>query len=391
MEINEKSDIQTVQVSRNPYRDTDETFPKLGFGGMRLPEKDGKIDREQAQKMVDYAMSCGVNYFDTAYMYHEGESETFLGHALAKYSRTSFFVADKMPTYMLTSEADCERIFEEQLRRTGLEYFDFYLMHWLNGAHWEIAKRYHVWDFLIRMREKGKIRRIGFSFHGDSDKLKEIAQTYPWDMVQIQLNCLDWEDCRASQQYEILTELKIPVAVMEPLKGGTLTRLCAESREIFRKANSDAPLASWGLRYAASLPNVLITLSGMSTLGQLEENVRTFAPFLPLNEEERETISAAMTAYRRSSPIPCTNCRYCAPCPQGVDIPCNLAIMNQLKDMAAGYGHLITIRNNYATIPAAQQASSCVSCGICETRCPQQIKISTHLHQMLEELKGAET
>lgn len=384
---NEEKSVQ--QVSRNRYRDTEETLPMLGFGAMRLPEKEGKIDRVAAQKMVDYAMACGVNYFDTAYMYHDGESETFLGEALAKYPRESFYLTDKMPVIMLTSEADNERIFNEQLRRTRAGYFDFYFMHWLNESHWEMAKRFRTWEFMKRMQAEGKIRRLGFSFHGDTAKLKEIAEAHPWDLVQIQLNYLDWEDCHAGEQYEILTNLGIPVAVMEPLKGGTLTRFGDEIRGIFTKANPNAGLASWGLRYVASLPNVLVTLSGMSSQEQVEENIRTFLPMEPQTNAERETISEALAVYRRSIPIPCTNCHYCVPCPAGVDIPRNLAIANQLKAITHPFEKL-TVRNNYVTIPLAEQATSCVACGICQTRCPQQIDIPKHLKELTEGLEGWE-
>lgn len=251
------------QVTRRRYKNTDMTLPLLGFGLMRLPEKDGKVDRATARMMVDRAMAAGCNYFDTAYMYHNGESEMFAAEALKKYPRDSYCLTTKMPTIMLKQEEDLERIFQEQLRRTQAGYFDFYLMHWLNADHWKIAEKLKLYDFMKKKQAEGKIRRIGFSYHGEPEVLEKIAKAYPWDVAQIQLNYLDWDLCRSREQYEVLTKLGIPVLVMEPLKGGTLAKLTPEAKAIFEKADPGASAASWGLRYVASLPNVLCVLSGM--------------------------------------------------------------------------------------------------------------------------------
>lgn len=372
-----------TQVTRRRYKDTDMTLPLLGFGLMRLPEKDGKVDRATAQTMVDRAMAAGCNYFDTAYMYHDGESETFAGDALSKYPRDSYCLTTKMPTPMLKTDADLERIFDEQLRRTKAGYFDFYLMHWLNAAHWEIAERLGLYDFMKKKQAEGKIRRIGFSYHGEPEILEKIAKAHPWDIAQIQLNYLDWELCRSGEQYEVLTKLGIPVLVMEPLKGGTLVNLTPEAKKIFEQADPSAGTASWGLRYVASLPNVQVVLSGMSAPDQMADNLKTFTPLKPLSDAERATVAEALAAYRKSGAVPCTACRYCAPCPVGVDIPRNLALHNQVK----GGLPLFHAKLVYDAMPEDQRASACVNCGVCLRKCPQKIAIPTFMKQIAEVFK----
>ena len=374
---------KVTQVTRRPYRNMDMTMPRLGFGMMRLPEKDGKVDEETAEKMVAKAMAAGCNYFDTAYMYHDGESERFVGRVLSKYPRESYYLTTKMPIVMMKSEADNERIFNEQLERTRAGYFDFYFMHWLNETHWEKAKQFKTLDFMKKMQAEGKIRRLGFSFHGEPETLKKIAESYPWELVQIQLNYLDWELCRSKEQYDVLTKLGIPVSVMEPLKGGTLVRLSPEAKKVFEKANPNVSAASWGLRYVASLPNVQIVLSGMSALEQMEDNLRTFSPFEPLTDAEQKVIAEALAAYRKSGAVPCTGCRYCSPCPVGVDIPRNLALLNQVK----GGLPLFHAKLVYDAMSEDKRASSCVACGACKKKCPQSIDIPKYMKEIADTFK----
>ncbi len=369
------------QVTRRPWKNSGITLPLLGFGLMRLPEKEGKVDRETARKMVDLAMAAGCNYFDTAYMYHDGESEVFVADALGKYPRDSYFLTTKMPTVMLKEEADLERIFSEQLERTRAGYFDFYLMHWLNAAHWEIAQRLNLYAFMKKKQEEGKIRRIGFSYHGEPEVLENIARACPWDVAQIQLNYLDWELCRSGEQYEVLTRLGIPVIVMEPLKGGTLVRLTPEAGKILQQAEPAAGTASWGLRYAASLPNVQIVLSGMSDPAQMRENLKTFSPFKPLAEAERRVLEEALALYRKSGAVPCTACRYCAPCPVGVDIPRNIALHNQVK----GGLQIFHAKLVYDAMAEEKRASACVDCGACLKKCPQKLPVSTLMREIAKE------
>ncbi len=372
-----------TRTTRRQYKNTGMSLPLLGFGMMRLPQKDDKIDEETARSMVDRAMAAGVNYFDTAWMYHDGESENFVGKALAKYPRESYYVTSKMPIHILTGTDEAENIFQEQLRKTQAGYFDFYFMHWLNAGHWEMAKKFKILDLMKRKQQEGKIRKLGFSFHGEPEVLESIAKAYPWDLVQIQLNYLDWDLCRSREQYEILTQMEIPVAVMEPLRGGTLVSLTPEATEIFKAADPNASIASWGLRYAASLPNVLIVLSGMSTPEQLEDNLKTFSPFKPLDDSERKTVSETLTAYRKSSAVPCTACRYCSPCPVGVDIPRNLAIYNQFK----ATDNLFFSKLIYDSLPEGIRASACISCGVCKPKCPQQINIPSEMKKITNEFK----
>lgn len=372
-----------MQITRRAYKDSGMTLPLLGFGTMRLPEKDGKVDRAAARKMVDLAMAAGCNYFDTAYMYHEGESEFFLADALGGYPRSAYFLTSKMPTVMLKCAEDLERIFSDQLERTQAGYFDFYLMHWLNAAHWEIAEKYRLYEFMKRKQAEGKIRRIGFSYHGEPELLEKIAAKYPWDIAQIQLNYLDWELCRSGEQYKVLTNLGIPVVIMEPLKGGSLVRLTPEAKAILEQASPEASAASWGLRYAASLPNVQVVLSGMSTFEQVRDNLKTFTPFKPLSDAERQTLAEVLAAYRKSGAVPCTACRYCSPCTVGVDIPRNLALHNEVK----GGGVLFHMKLVYDEMPEKQRASACIHCGACKKKCPQSIDIPHLMTEIAEEFK----
>ena len=380
-DLDKRSGNGRTQVTRRGYLRTNMTLPLLGFGAMRLPQKDGAIDRPAAEAMIACAFEHGCNYFDTAYVYPG--SEEFLGNVLSKYPRESYYLTSKMPIHDLKSEADLERIFTEQLRRTKAGYFDFYFMHWLNARHWQMAQEFHVWDFLEKQKAEGRIRRIGFSFHDEPELLEKIASAYPWELVQIQLNYLDWEVCRSREMYEVLTRLGLPVAVMEPLKGGTLANLTESARKVFTDANPSVTPASWGLRYAASLPNVLVVLSGMSSMEQLEDNIRTFTGFTPLTEVERETVADALAEYRKAGAVPCTGCRYCSPCPRGVDIPRNLALLNQIRATgSAGHAGMV-----YHAMTESARASNCVACGVCKTRCPQQIDIPAFLKETAAEFQ----
>lgn len=381
--IMKNTPVSEQQVTRRPYKDSFMTLPLLGFGLMRLPQKNGKVDYPTAEAMVAKAMKAGCNYFDTAYMYHNGESEKFVGQALSKYPRDSYFLVSKMPIIMMNSEADNARIFNEQLARTRAGYFDFYFLHWLNETHWEKAQKLKTLEFMKKMQSEGKIRRLGFSFHGEPETLKKIAETYPWDLVQIQLNYLDWELCRSGEQYEVLTKLGIPVSIMEPLKGGTLVSLTPDAKKVFEQANPDVSIASWGLRYAASLPNVQVVLSGMSAPDQLEDNLKTFSPFKPLTDAERQTVAEALAAYRKSGAVPCTACKYCSPCPAGVNIPRNLALHNQVK----GGLPLFHAKLVYDAMSEDERASNCVHCGVCRKKCPQQINIPQLMAEIAKEFK----
>ncbi len=376
-----------AQVTRRRYKNTAQTVPLLGFGMMRLPRLSPDkpdIDYATAEKQIARAMAAGVNYFDTAYFYHDGLSEKCAGDLLTRYPRDSYYLVSKMPVRALKKEADVERIWNEQLARCKADYFDFYLVHNLNKDRWEDTKRFHVYEFLKQKQKEGKIRRLGFSFHDEPEVLKTIAEAHPWDFAQIQLNYLDWTLYRSKEQYEILTKLGIPVVIMEPLRGGALATLNPEATDIFKKANPNVSVASWALRYAASLPNVLCVLSGMTLTEHLEDNIRTFTNFKPLTDAERRTVEAALAAYRKSGAIPCTECRYCTPCPVGVNIPRVFGLYNQAKT-TGNTGHFRLV---YDKMSPDEKASACVNCGACLKKCPQHIRIPEMLKKIAAEMEG---
>ena len=373
-------------VTRRRYKNTAMTLPLLGFGCMRLPRLSPDrpdIDAATAARMVDMAMKAGCNYFDTAYMYHNGLSERFLGEALKKYPRDSYYLTDKMPVWFAKTPGDIEKIFDEQLKRCQTEYFDFYLLHSLDENHWDAAQKLRACDFLEKMKREGKIRKLGFSFHDKPEVLKKIVGARSWDFAQIQLNYLDWELYRSREQYEILTEAGIPVVVMEPLRGGALATLSPEAAEILKKADPGASCAAWALRYVGSLPNVLCILSGMTLPEHVEDNLRTFTPFKPLTDNERKVLAEALVAYRKRLAIPCTACRYCMPCPVGVEIPKIFGLYNQYKIS----GNRWLFSNNYRAIDEDSRASACVGCGACLKKCPQKLDIPNFMKKIAAELE----
>ena len=256
-------------IDRVPFKDTE--LSRLGLGTMRLPvkgiikrEANPIIDYKEAQKLVDFAIENGINYFDTAYMYHAGKSEKFIGTALSKYPRESYYLVDKLPIWMFKKCADMEKIFSNQLKRTGTAYFDNYLLHSLDKNNFEKCEKFGAYDFLVEKQKQGLIKNIGFSFHGTIDDLKQIVSAHHWDFAQIQLNYLDWKNQDAKTQYEILTEAGIPVIVMEPVRGGKLADIPKDAEKLFKNINSDASAASWAIKFVANLPNVVTILSGMN-------------------------------------------------------------------------------------------------------------------------------
>lgn len=385
---NKTSDVtEGVQVTRRRYRNSALTVPLLGFGCMRLPllvPDKPEIDRSTTKKMIDLAMKAGCNYFDTAYMYHDGESERCLGDLLQAYARNSYYLTDKMPVWFAKDAAGIERIFMEQLRRCRTTYFDFYMLHSLDSVNWELAQKFQAYEFLTRMKKEGKIRRLGFSFHDTPELLQKIVNAREWDFAQIQLNYLDWELYRSREQYEILTRAGIPVIVMEPLRGGALATLSPDASAILKKADPDSSNAAWALRYVASLPNVLCVLSGMSLPEHMEDNLRTFSPLKPLTEVERKTLAQALLAYRKHLAVPCTACRYCMPCPVGVEIPKIFGLYNQYKIS----GNKWLFSNNYKAIAEDARASACVNCGRCVKHCPQKINIPRELAKISAEFQS---
>ena len=282
---------------------------------------------------------------------------------------------------MLKTEADLERIWQEQLKRCKTKYFDFYLLHALNGRNWKTAQQLKVYDFLKKKQQQGEIRYLGFSFHDKPAVLEEIAKSYKWDFAQIQLNYYDWTQYKSKEQYEILTKYNIPVIVMEPLRGGALARLNTEAKAIFKRANAKASPASWAFRYIADLPNVLCILSGMTKMEHLNDNIKTFSDLKPLTAREKGVISGALAAYLKKGAVPCTDCRYCLPCPVGVAIPKVFAIYNSYKLN----GNFKDFEKKYSALPEEEQAQECVSCMACVKKCPQSINIPEELKRILKE------
>lgn len=372
------------------YRDTDVKVSLLGMGCMRLPKVDPEkedIDYEKAQEIIDYAYANGVNYFDTAYGYHGGQSELFVGQALKKYPRESFFLASKMPIWCVKEKGDVERIFNEQLQRCQTDYFDFYLFHSQNAANFQKCQEFGVYEFLSQMKAEGKIRRLGFSFHDTPEVLRHICDTYPWDFAQIQLNYLDWEMQDAKTQYQILNDREIPVIVMEPVRGGVLASPCEAADILFREERPDKSVASWAIRFAASLPGVLTVLSGMSNMEQVRDNVDTMARFEPLTDREREVIDEALEAYRKKDTVPCTGCRYCMDCPFGVDIPKMFSLYNHYVLDRDGEDYL----EAYEAQPESQRADQCQACGACMEKCPQHIRIPDQMVTIRETVEKIST
>ena len=364
----------------------------LGYGCMRMPMKsNGEIDEELNKKMVERAMQAGVNYYDTAYMYMGGMSEEITGRAVKPYDRASFNLTTKMPVMMLEKEEDVERIFNEQLKRCQTEYFDFYLVHCLNKRNWDNTKKYNVIPFLEKMKKEGKIKHVGFSHHDTPELLQEIIDYYDkWEFVQLQINRLDWKTTRGEEQYNIARKAKLPIVVMEPLRGSLLANLNAEATKILKDYNPDASVASWAFRWLAGLEGILTMLSGMSAPEHLEDNIKTFTNLAPLSEEEQKVYDKAIAAHLKQSAIGCTACRYCE-CPVGVNIAGLFSLYNQyMYDDRANKN--MSFINHYEALKESERADKCIKCGLCKPKCPQQLDIPELLvkvHKAYLEAKGA--
>jgi predicted aldo/keto reductase-like oxidoreductase len=359
----------------------------LGFGLMRLPRLNPDapdIDYSLAEKLIERAFTAGVNYFDTAWMYHEGKSETFAGDILSKYPRSSYCLASKCPPWLLKTSEDVERVFDAQLKKCRTDYFDFYLIHGLNEDRYKKVHELGIYATLLKKKEQGLIHRLGFSFHDHPGLMERIAAEYPWDFAQIQLNYIDWTALRAKNLYETLYNKKIPVVIMEPILGGALATLPDAAEKVLKKAAPDASIASWAIRYAASLPGVLTVLSGMSALEQVEDNLKTMNNFSPLSPEERATLDEAAVIYNSAGAIPCTGCRYCMDCPSGVNIPAVFAVYNHYRRSMSNTTYArLNFGNNYNSLSKSERADSCVACGKCMEHCPQQIEIPKRMQEIV--------
>ena len=358
------------------------TLPRLGYGCMRLPEKDDKIDFEAAKELIHYAYNNGLNYFDTAYNYHGGEAETFLGKVLPEFKRDTYFLTSKFPVWKVKEEGDAEKLFNEQLKKCNTEYFDFYLLHSLSKKSIETVEKFNLYDFIARKKAEGKIKNIGFSFHDTNDVLQKFASAHKWDFAQLQINYWDWEENDAKSLYETLEKLNIPCFVMEPVRGGFLASFAPDAMKHFKDYNPQASIASWALRWVASLPNIAIILSGMSNMEQLKDNLATFSDIKPINAEEQKQIDAVIEELRKIKPVPCTACHYCMDCQYGVDIPGVFEVYNDYKKTE----NKALAAEAYFGMNEKKRADNCQKCEECMPKCPQHISIPDELAKIHQEM-----
>ena len=364
----------------------------LGMGAMRLPVKDGNdsvIDRPAAEEMVRLAMEQGINYYDTAWGYHGGNSEEVMGQALRAYPRDSYYLADKFPGYDLSNMDKVEEIFEKQLKKCGVDYFDFYLFHNVCEMNIDayLDEKYGIYQYLMKQRKQGRIRHLGFSAHGSYDVLKRFLEAYGKDMefCQIQLNYLDWTFQDAKAKVELLREYQIPIWVMEPLRGGQLIRLSKEDTAELQALRPEESLAGWAFRFLQSIPDIVVTLTGASSPEELKENIDIFQEEKPLNEEELAALQKIADKMIHQASVPCTACHYCVShCPQKLDIPGLLGLYNEHCLTGGGFIAPMALM----AVPPEKQPSACIGCGSCEAVCPQQIKIADAMKDFTEKLNG---
>lgn len=351
----------------------------LGMGAMRLPVIDGndaRIDEEAVGRMVAYAMDNGINYYDTAWGYHDGNSEIVMGKVLHQYPREDFYLATKFPGYDLANMTQVEEIFEKQLEKCQVEYFDFYLFHNVCEMNIDayLDPRYGVFDYLMEQKKNGRIRHLGFSAHGSYDTMKRFLEAFGSDMefCQIQLNYLDWSFQNAKEKVELLEEYHIPVWVMEPLRGGRLAKLPEDTAKKLEQLRPDEKVPAWAFRFLQGIPGVSVVLSGMSDFEQLCENIKTFEEDKPLDSEEQALILSIADGMLNGI-LPCTACKYCVShCPQGLDIPFLLELYNEHHFTGGGFIAPMAL----SALPQDKQPGACIGCRSCEAVCPQQIKIS---------------
>lgn len=360
---------------------------KLGLGAMRLSQTEPgfakPVDEAKAQELIDYCMKHGVNYYDTAYIYHGGKSEVILGQALSKYPRKSYYVADK---FNVQADPDYKLQFNEQLTRLQMEYIDFYLLHGVTDLTMKDYEQGGCIPYFQEQKQSGEIKYLGFPFHGTPDCLRELLKKNSWDFVQIQLNYYDWFQGTAKEQYEILREHDIPIMVMEPIHGGMLAELPEECIQVF--AQNNVSPAAFALRFVMNLPGIAVVLSGMSDIKQTKENVATADIERELTADELSQLEEISAILRKKIAVPCTACRYCCDnCPQGLDIPSLLSAYNDYKDEAAALGdkNMATWRLfRLKALPEDKQPSACMGCGSCTAHCPQGLDIPAYMKEMAE-------
>ena len=374
------------------YRDfQDLKLSALGLGTMRLPVMDGddsKIDTTAADELIGYAMEHGINYYDTAWGYHDGHSETVVGEALKKYPREDFYLATKFPGYDLANFGRVEEIFEKQLEKCQVDYFDFYLFHnvcEMNIDHYLDDDTYGTYRYLIEQKRNGRIRHLGFSAHGEYDVIRRFLEAYGKDMefCQLQINYLDWTFQRAKDKVELLKEYNIPVWVMEPVRGGKLASLSEENEQKLKALRPDETIPAWAFRFLQTIPEATMVLSGMSNMEQLKANIETYKEDKPLNDEEMKTLLGIADQMLGRKTLPCTACHYCVShCPQELDIPTLLNLYNEHCFTEGGFIAPMAL----SSYPDDKKPGACIGCRSCEAVCPQQIKISEAMADFAEKL-----
>jgi len=355
----------------------------LGFGTMRLPTlESGAIDETAVSEMVEYALQNGINYFDTAYPYHGGMSEIVIGKILKNYPRDSYCLADKYPGHQISQSYDPASIFEDQLKKCGVEYFDFYLLHnvYENSIATYLDPRWDIIGYFKKQKRLGRIRHLGFSCHGTLDNLRAFLDAAGSDMefCQIQLNYLDWTLQNAKEKVRLLNERNIPIWVMEPVRGGKLCALDEKDENTLKTLRPDASAAEWGFRFLQDIPGVTVTLSGMSNMIQMRENIETFKERNPLTEKETDALLSIAEGMKNA--VPCTACRYCTDhCPLGLDIPFFLSTLSELR-----FSPVINIGMRLEGLPSEKQPSACIGCGACAKMCPQKIDIPSAMDELAQ-------
>lgn len=363
----------------------------LGLGAMRFPTTDQNtenIDEALVEEMIDYSIKNGINYFDTAWRYHEGKSQVVLGKYLSKYDRSSFYLANKFPCFG-DFFGRIEEIFEEQLKLCRVDYFDFYLFHNVCESNIDtiLDDNCRLYEYLLKQKHDGRIRHLGFSCHGDLDVIRRFLDKFGSEIefCQLQLNYFDWQYQKAKEKVELVSQYGIPVWVMEPLRGGKLATIQPEYEETLKSCRSDETVPAWAFRFLQSLPEVVVTLSGMSSLQQVIDNVATFAEDKPLNPHEMETVHSVASSMISKGTIPCTSCRYCTEyCPVEIDIPDVLKMYNDrlMAISKAGFPKAMLER-----IPEGKRPTDCLACRSCESICPQQIQISDIMADISSRIK----
>ena len=366
----------------------DKKLSALGLGTMRFPTKeDSEIDMEKSAEIVDYAIKNGINYFDTAYGYHAGKSEIAIGKLLSKYPRDSFYLATKFPSYDVKFFGRAEEIFEEQLKKCNVDYFDFYLFHNVSEANIEhyLKEPFDTKNYFCEQKKNGRIKHLGASFHGNLDTMRRFLEKYSdcLEFGMIQLNYLDWTFQNAKAKVELFNEFGIPTWVMEPVRGGRLATLSEEMTESLRQMRPDETVPSWAFRFIQSIPEVVVTLSGMSNLEQIKENVETFEQNKPLSQTEMTSLLDLVEQMLEKNTVPCTFCRYCVEyCPKGLEIPRLLRLYNEHSFSGGGFLAPMQIK----AMPEEKRPHACIGCRSCEKVCPQQIEISQVFKEFVSKL-----